>query len=194
MSELVGLLVTSNKHLQDGIALSPDFSMLYFCPVSSSSLFSVPALQLFDFSLQSEQLKVEFVGYKGFSDGMAFSKVRFVGDPVCVFMLLKSGVLFFGSNEEVAMKAWTPGSTSVSAASVVFSSETDEQWADTLAFDDDALALVWTTNRLTRFFAGTLDPHGANFRVLSSVVGSVSYVNSGNPQPHSAPCIPQQVQ
>lgn len=38
-------------------------------------LYSVPALQLFDFSLSPFELKIQLVGLKGFSDGMAFSRV-----------------------------------------------------------------------------------------------------------------------
>ncbi len=77
-----------NSGPSDGIALSPDFETIYFCSVSSSALFRVPALQLFDFSLKSENLNVEFVGYKGYSDGMTFDKVSF-----SVFMI--QNICFF---------------------------------------------------------------------------------------------------
>ncbi len=127
----------------------------------------------------------------------------------------KNGILYYGSNELDNMMAWDPetrfvwsetllyiymyiyiflknqtNKKSLSSARVVFSSTTDENWADTLGFNEESKSLIWTTNKLSRFFAGTLDkdPRVLNFRILSASVDSVSYVNSGDPQPPSAPC------
>jgi sugar lactone lactonase YvrE len=160
----------SNSAPSDGIALSPDFNFVYFCAMSSPLLYEVSAKQLADFSLPNSALKITKIGKKGISDGMAFAK---------------SGVLYFGSNEENALVSWNV-SAPFSSATIIYSDAVTNEWVDTFAFDGDAL--VWVSNRLLRFFHGNLSTTEANFRILSVPVDSVSYVESGDPQPPSAEC------
>ncbi|WP_249781072.1 major royal jelly family protein [Bradyrhizobium sp. dw_78] len=56
----------------DGIALSPDGATLYYCPLSSRHLFSVPTALLLDRSANDEavSLAVKDLGEKGASDGL----------------------------------------------------------------------------------------------------------------------------
>jgi hypothetical protein len=161
----------SNSAPTDGIALSPDFNFVYFCAMSSPFLYVISAKQLADFSLPDSELKITKIGKKGISDGMAFSK---------------SGILYFGSNEENALVAWNVSTETLSSAKPVFSDVASNEWMDTFAFDGDSL--VWVSNRLLRFFHRNLSTTDANFRILSTPVDSVSYVESGDPQPPSAAC------
>lgn len=56
----------------DGIAISADGSLLYYCPLSSRRLYSVPTSALTDRSLSEEQVSASVVdlGDKGCSDGL----------------------------------------------------------------------------------------------------------------------------
>jgi sugar lactone lactonase YvrE len=56
----------------DGIALSPDGSTLYYCPLSSRTLYSVDARTLADPSKSDDEIEqtVRNLGEKGFSDGL----------------------------------------------------------------------------------------------------------------------------
>ncbi len=157
----------------DGIALSPDMKHVYYCSFSTPMLYRVPTSVLSDFVLSDAALDavVETVGKKGYSDGLVFSR---------------AGTLYFGSNEDDALLAWN-SSLVLSDALIVFQDETVNNWDDTFAFDGDAL--VWTSNRFFQFVSRTLSTTDANFRILRLPVGSPSYVNSGNPQPPSAPCV-----
>lgn len=57
----------------DGVALSPDNSLLYFAALSSRRLYAVPTALLADFSVNDETLAKAVIdlGEKGASDGMA---------------------------------------------------------------------------------------------------------------------------
>ncbi len=155
----------------DGIALSPDGAFVYFCAMSTRFLYRAATELLADFSLPDEALKVELLGKKGISDGMAFAR---------------DGTLYFGSNELDAVVAWN-ASQPVSSAVPLFQDSVANQWVDTFAFDEDSL--VWVSNRLLRFFHRNVSSTDANFRILRAPVGSPSYIESGNPQPPTAPCI-----
>jgi hypothetical protein len=154
----------------DGIALSPDGAHVYYCAMSTPFVYRVSAAELADFDLPNGALKVELLGKKGISDGMTFAR---------------DGTLFFGSNELDAVVAWNV-SLPLANASVLYEDAIANQWVDTFGFDGDAL--VWTSNRLLRFFHGNLSAEDANFRILRTSVGSPSYIESGDPWPPTAPC------
>ncbi len=57
----------------DGVTLSPDSKRLYFSPLTSRRLYSIPTATLADFSTNDEVLAAAVVdeGEKGFADGLA---------------------------------------------------------------------------------------------------------------------------
>ena len=77
---LEGRVLTTSQHSPtfpgggvDGVALSPDSSLLYFAALSSRRLYAVPTALLADFSVSDETLAKAVIdlGEKGASDGMA---------------------------------------------------------------------------------------------------------------------------
>lgn len=63
---------TPTSYGADGIALSPDGSLLYYCPFASLNLYSVPTAALRDPGLSEQVLSglVTDLGVKGMSDGL----------------------------------------------------------------------------------------------------------------------------
>lgn len=57
----------------DGIALSPDGAVLYYCPLSSRHLFAIPTTALRNLTIPDQQLETMICdfGEKGASDGLA---------------------------------------------------------------------------------------------------------------------------
>ena len=77
----------------DGIALSPDGKVLYFCPLSSRHLYSIETDLIFDKNIKANDLEkhVKDWGEKGASDGMATAVdgTIYAGDyEIIVFVLL----------------------------------------------------------------------------------------------------------
>jgi sugar lactone lactonase YvrE len=159
----------------DGIALSHDSSTVFYCDLSRTGLWSVPAALLHNFTMTSADIgaAVQFIGTKGYSDGMACTN---------------DGRLIFGNCLESAIYSWnisTPLSTAVQLAS---NPET-MQWPDTFGFDGQG-NILWVANALQTYVFGGMDfsgASGANFRIWSTAIGANSYL-SGNPQPASLPC------
>merc|ERR1711967_90605 len=104
------------------------------------------------------------------------------------------GTLFRGAQTETALYAHkTPQTTNAQgtpmAGEVVHKSYVSIDWVDTFAWDDDALTLIFTTNRLAQWFYSPAAPskdmkgnmmfngmNGANFRVWRQQVGTKSYL------------------
>lgn len=67
----------------DGIALSPDGATLYYCPLSSRRLYSVPTAKLRDAAVSDSEVNaaVRDIGIKGASDGLdADASAIYAGD------------------------------------------------------------------------------------------------------------------
>lgn len=162
----------------DGIALTPDMSRVFYCPLSSTSLYSVDATILRDESLTVEAWNSALRGSvldhgrrPGPSDGLTFDS---------------SGTLFFGGLNTTTLYSWIPrtgaGRSSTQALQGVVveaASVSQLQWIDTFAFGTNG-GLVFTTNKLAQFFS----PEGLNFsaaaspnfRVLRVANGARSYL------------------
>ncbi|AYQ90098.1 L-dopachrome tautomerase-related protein [Burkholderia gladioli] len=123
----------------DGIALSPDGQTLYYCPLSSRHLYSVPTSLLRDMSVTEAELAaaVKDLGEKGASDGLAADA---------------NGTIYAGDYERDAIRAWHPGGEWRTLAH-----DPRILWPDTLAVGPDGY-LYFTANQLHRqagFHAGT---------------------------------------
>lgn len=150
----------------DGIALTTNRATLYWCALQGDTLYSIDTTILKDFSQSTAQISkgVVAVGRKPPSDGMAFSS---------------NGKLYFGSLTGNAVYQWDPNSP-LSSQSVVSSSDVTMQWVDTFAFDGKG-NLIFTSNRLQKYFANTLNTSDINFRILSVPVQGDSYIASQLP-------------
>jgi len=153
----------------DGIALSPDTVTLYYSALRGVRLYSIPTLALRNFSLSSDDLTslVTLLGAKGSqSDGMAMTS---------------SGRLVFGALSLNTIYAWDSQLPLAAQVPLLAPDMVEGQWADTFAFDDTAGAILFTTNRLQRYFFLTMDfsgAEGANFRILRVATGDQSYISA----------------
>lgn len=114
----------------DGIALSADGAMLYYCPLSSRRLYGVPTALLRDPSVSDEQLGAHVVdlGEKGASDGLE------VDDR---------GRIYAGDYEHNALRCWADGAwtTLIESPRLL--------WPDTLSIGSDGYLYV-IANQLHR--------------------------------------------
>ncbi|WP_176016971.1 L-dopachrome tautomerase-related protein [Burkholderia sp. BCC0398] len=115
----------------DGIALSADGQTLYYCPLSSRHLYSIPTAMLRDPSISDAQLAaaVKDLGEKGASDGLASDA---------------SGNVYAGDYEHNSIRKLEPGGewqTILHDPRVL--------WPDTLSVGPDGY-LYFTANQLHR--------------------------------------------
>jgi len=140
----------------DGIALSPDGTRLFYMALHSEDLWSVSTSVLRDETATLEELQATRIhhGRKPPSDGMIFD---------C------AGNLFYGGLTTSELYSWkyvnADSSLDEYSVSVV---DDHRHWLDTFAIDDGG-HLIATVNKLDRFLQGTMDfnaSEGANFQVL----------------------------
>ncbi|ROV92955.1 hypothetical protein VMCG_09013 [Cytospora schulzeri] len=115
----------------DGIALSADGESLFFCPLSSRRLYSVPTTLLRDRGPSSELLSQQgamYRGEKGFSDGMETDS---------------NGLIYMGNFEQNAVVAFNPNNGTVNT----FVRDPRINWADTFSVSNDGY-LYFTSNQL----------------------------------------------
>merc|ERR1712196_578734 len=156
----------------DGIALSSDRETLYFCPLSSYHLFSIPTAKLRDFTLDNAVLNaaVVDVGVRPApSEGIVFSN---------------QGKLYLGGLTTSTLYEWTPGSQLSSMTPLAVNVE-ELTWIDTFAWDGMG-NIIFSTNRLQLYNDDIYDfSRGApaNFRILRLAVGAKSYLDAQPPAP-----------
>lgn len=125
----------------DGIALSADGETLYWAPVGSRTLYSIPTIRLRDRSQFSELLATQSVvshGQKGMSDGLETDS---------------NGLIYTGNFEDNAINTFNPKTGMVS----LFTRDPRIAWTDTFAVATDGY-VYFTENQLWRtgmFYPGT---------------------------------------
>lgn len=172
-----GTLVTKPVAV-DGIALSPASTegnrVLYYTPLSSFSLFSIPTwvlknpnselIPLSNFHMSQEHNITHFIKNLGMkpsqSDGM---------------MMSASGVLYFGLLGDDAVSMWDTRHPSFTTGQRIISRDHHlMQWPDTFAFDEKG-QLWLITNRLQTFLTNTVDVKVPNYRAIMSRTYQKSY-------------------
>jgi sugar lactone lactonase YvrE len=129
-----------NRTGADGIALSADRKMLYWCPLTARNLYCVDTAFLQDFSIPHEEIEKAVVdlGDKGTNtDGLGADNKG----KIYYTMLEGQGIGIYDPDE----KAFTP-----------FISDERMIWADGVTFDNRGY-LVFNSNRLHELFGGDLD-------------------------------------
>ncbi|WP_238883886.1 major royal jelly family protein [Clostridium sp. YIM B02551] len=115
----------------DGIAISPDGEVLYFCPMASRNLYSIDTKLLRDASITESELssKVKYLGEKGASDGMITGS---------------KGTVYAGDYENNSIRTISPDGT---MKTIVHDPRI--LWPDTLTIGTDKY-LYFTANQLHR--------------------------------------------
>lgn len=147
----------------DGIQISADGSTLYFGPLASRTLYSIPTAQLRKHGNYSELLcqgSVSAHGQKGFSDGME-------GDS--------NGLIYMGNLEASAIQTFNPNT----GIFTVLTRDPRISWVDTLSVASDGY-LYFVSNQMNFLksmqggVARTVKPYVA-FR--TKLVGSGSVIS-----------------
>lgn len=141
---------------------------VYYCPLSSYHLYSLPASLLRDpeFARRATPRQIlEAVVDHGLkvsqTDGMIMDN---------------HGILYFSLLKEHAIAQWDSFKPfTFENQHIIAKDDAFIQWADGMGFDEFGNLFV-VMNRLHNFVAGRLNPNEINFRILKSKTGSLSYV------------------
>lgn len=165
----------------DGIALGPYYAPVdgapqvernvYYCPLSSYHLYSIPASLLRDpdFALRSNPRQVaqavtDYGRKASQTDGMIMDN---------------QGILYYGLLKEHALAQWDSYKPfTFENQPIIAKDDVHIQWSDGMGFDEEGFLYV-VMNRLHNFVAGRLNANEVNFRILRSRTGTVSYVHTG---------------
>jgi len=138
----------------DGIAISPDGALLYYSPLSSRHLYSVPTALLRDVKVSDDTIAaaVRDLGLKGASDGLAEDA---------------QGRIYGGDYENNAIRQYTEGHWQTLAQ------DPRILWPDTLSLGTDGY-LYFTANQLHRQagFHNGVDQRQRPYELLRIHVGS----------------------
>ncbi|XP_071444044.1 dopaminechrome tautomerase-like [Hetaerina americana] len=134
-----------------GMALSPPPNrVLYFQPLATDKVFSVPTSALRDFAAgESQMLPVSLVGRKS-SAGAGLATDR-------------DGILYFSPIQENAVAFYDPNS---GRQAVIASDDTRLQFAAELRIDETDGSLWLLSTRFQKFFLNTINPNEVNLRVI----------------------------
>lgn len=146
---------------------------VYYCPLSSYHLYSIPASVLRDpeFTRRSSPRQIfdSVIDY-----GLKLSQTDGM-------IMDNRGILYYGLLKEHAIAKWdtfqpfTPVNQQIIAKDEQFI-----QWVDGMSFDENGYLYV-VVNRLHNFVAGRLNPNEVNFRILRAKTAGLSYVFTNSP-------------
>jgi hypothetical protein len=162
-----GLYVDINSNIA-GLALSPvSYSgerRLYYSPLSSYSLFSIPTSVLKDETRAVGDVSgdVKTHGRKtSISEGMAMDS---------------RGVLYYGLLGENAIAKWDTNLPFEGNQHKIAQDSNLLQWPAAFGFDSERMNLTVVSNRLQNFLAGRVHLNEPNCRIISAYTGTKSYL------------------
>lgn len=152
----------------NGIAISYDFSEVYYCPMASLTLYRAPTTALRNKDSNINVLTgVESLGSKGIqSDGLYYGK----GSSLYYSTLGQNGVYRWDT--------WTNVKEALVKNSTI-------EWVDSLGMDENGY-LWFTSNNLHTFFGNTTSPGKSNYYVWKVYVGDKSYLANPKGSPRYA--------
>ncbi|KAL6254948.1 hypothetical protein P5V15_014290 [Pogonomyrmex californicus] len=167
-AEAVGFMV-ANTHVinpvhVDGIALSPASNrdrQVYYSPLSSFSLYSIPVSILKNNVTNVDQYVKEHGQKSSQTDGMIMSS---------------TGILYFGLLGDDAIAMWDTKNTQSFAVGqrIISRDHVLTQWPDSFAFDE-AGNLWCVTNTLQNFLNNRVDINMPNYRLIRTHIGVKNY-------------------
>ncbi|KYN10999.1 Protein yellow, partial [Trachymyrmex cornetzi] len=137
------------------------FRQIYYSPLSSFHLYSIPVLALKNNLSNIDQYVKELGRKTSQTDGMVMSS---------------TGVLYFGLLADDAIAMWdTKNTRSFTVGQRIISRDhVLTQWPDSFAFDEDGN--FWcVTNMLQNFLNNRVDINIPNYRLIRSRVGVKNY-------------------
>ena len=162
-----GVYVDINWNIA-GLALSPiSYSgerRLYYSPVSSYSLFSIPTSVLKD--------EIRAVG-----DVSAYVQTHGRKTSISEGMAMDSrGVLYYGLLGENAIAKWDTNLPFEGNQQTIAQDNKLLQWPASFGFDSQLMNLTVVSNRLQNFLAGRVRLDEPNCRIISAYTGTRSYL------------------
>eukprot|EP01114_Cavostelium_apophysatum_P020909 TRINITY_DN7145_c0_g1_i2.p1 TRINITY_DN7145_c0_g1~~TRINITY_DN7145_c0_g1_i2.p1 ORF type:complete len:355 (-),score=58.57 TRINITY_DN7145_c0_g1_i2:14-1078(-) len=161
-----GELVTHDAPMEagaDGIALSPDTTTLFYCPLTGRNLYSIPTASLRNATMPEAELEeqVNWVGFKlSASDGLACSNAE-------------NTTLYMTAIEMDAILVSQPFYSNIT----VLTNNTQEMmWPDTIGFDHEGW-LLFVSNQLQRFTMDEMNFDEVNFRIWRVFIDAGSYLD-----------------
>lgn len=152
----------------NGLALSPanasdnNNRILYYSPLSSFNMYSIPTRNLKDENLRyNASREIKILGRKqSQTDGMVMSN---------------NGILYFGLLGDDAVSTYNSVAFGFTTGQRIISRDHSlMQWPDSFAFDEDGKLWV-VTNRLHRFLDNSLKIDEPNFRAIMTKAGLRNY-------------------
>ena len=156
----------------DGLALSCDYKTLYWTPLSSRTLYALNTELLQDFSQTTHYIRanIAYLGFKGSaSDGLSFTS-----DGQLLLTSIEHSAVYSQENMNTNTQNFFYKNFQTLAKN-----KTTMLWPDTIGFDGSQM--VFVSNQLNNFLAGTIDFHTPiygkyNYRIWSVDIGTRSYV------------------
>ena len=149
--------------------LENDFKTLYYCPLSSYSLYSIDAAALKAKLLKQKSARLALTDAEVTDLGLRPSQADGM-------VIDAKGNLYYGQLANNSVGMWNTQETGLTGENqlVILANDEDLQWVDTFAIDERTDGFI-TTNRLHRYTTDTYNTSDINFRVIRFKVGQRSY-------------------
>jgi hypothetical protein len=162
-----GVYVDVNRNV-DGLALSPVSDKgerrLYYSPLSSYSLFSIPTSVLKDET-------------RAIGDVSGYIKTHGRKTSISEGMAMDSrGVLYYGLLGENAIAKWDTNLPFEGNQRKIAQDNNLLQWPASFGFDSQLRNLTVVSNRLQNFLAGRVHLNEPNCRIITAFTGTKSYL------------------
>lgn len=145
---------------------------VYYSPLSSYHLYSIPASLLRDPEFANRASPREVLA--------AVTDLGLKVSQTDGMIMDNRGILYYGLLKDCAIAQWdsfTP--LSYDNQLIIAKDDSFIQWIDGMSFDEEGYLYV-VINRLFNFVAGRLQPNDINFRILRAKTGTLSYVYTNN--------------
>lgn len=162
------------KSAINGIAMSPDFKYVYYCAVSSYSLYQIPTSTLRDLK-NAKDLGIRRVGTKVSQTGaLAYGNSRLYYGALSL-----NSVYFWDPEQDMRSQGVGIDNVTLQNQTLLVRNDSAMQWPDTFAFDNKGW-LWFTSDRLPLFWANGL-PNGTQggepfMRIWKVYVNETSYL------------------
>lgn len=168
----------------DGIAISPDFRFVYYCPLAGFGLYQIPTS-----TLRSAQ-KPENTGIRRVGKRITQSGGIATGSRHLYYTALGlSGVYFWDAQTDMRTQGRGIDTVEMRTQDRLVSSDVTMQWPDGLAIDTDGW-LWFVSNRLHIFMTDQMDfsgQDGVNMRIWKVFINDTTSRENGS-QVITSPC------